>query len=304
MCKFEEMKEFTIVIPTFNNAENCIRLIERLLDTLPKAHIVVIDDGSEQLEWKKLVEHNFIRPIKRLRLSKNFGQHSALMAGFTHVETEWLLTMDDDHEGLIEHIPLLFKAAEPNQATVIYGLFQVKRPWIRSILVGFYRLLSRCMGLNHGKGSGFRLLHKSIYSAISKNESGLNFIDERLRWYTNEILYVPIPGNYSSRYSRYNLRKLFDLGLNKALFSTDRPLKLMAKLGALMAFVNFIIALFILYKKVVHKIDVPGYTSLIVSILFSTGLLLFGLGLLAVYIRQILLNSNKVPMYQISEIRE
>jgi dolichol-phosphate mannosyltransferase len=78
----------------------------------------------------------------------------------------------------------------------------------------------------------------------------------------------------------------------------------MAVFGALMALVNLAIGSFFLYKKLIDKIEVPGFTSLIVSVLFSTGLLLFGLGILATYLRQILLRVNHAPMYHIQEILE
>jgi dolichol-phosphate mannosyltransferase len=78
----------------------------------------------------------------------------------------------------------------------------------------------------------------------------------------------------------------------------------MAVFGALMALVNLGIGTFFLYKKLIDKIEVPGFTSLIVSVLFSTGLLLFGVGILATYLRQILLRVNHAPTYHIQEVSE
>jgi hypothetical protein len=64
------------------------------------------------------------------------------------------------------------------------------------------------------------------------------------------------------------------------------------------------IGTFFLYKKLIDKIEVPGFTSLIVSVLFSTGILLFGLGILATYLRQILMRINQVPTFHVQEVAE
>jgi polyisoprenyl-phosphate glycosyltransferase len=108
----------------------------------------------------------------------------------------------------------------------------------------------------------------------------------------------------SASTSRYSLRDLFRLGFVKSIYATDFPLRLMASIGGFMALVNLVIGTFFLYKKWIDKIEVPGYTSLIVSILFSTGLILFGLGILATYLRQILLRINQAPTFHIQEISE
>jgi dolichol-phosphate mannosyltransferase len=78
----------------------------------------------------------------------------------------------------------------------------------------------------------------------------------------------------------------------------------MAAFGGLMALVNLGIGTFFLYKKLIDKIEVPGFTSLIVSVLFSTGILLFGLGILATYLRQILMRINQVPTFHVQEVAE
>jgi dolichol-phosphate mannosyltransferase len=160
------------------------------------------------------------------------------------------------------------------------------------------------VGVGHGKGSGFRLLRSDLVQALSKNAGGVQFLDERIRWFTDEIGFVSLDVKVESFKSRYSLGKLLSLSIGKSFYATDFPLRFMAVFGALMALVNLAIGSFFLYKKLIDKIEVPGFTSLIVSVLFSTGLLLFGLGILATYLRQILLRVNHAPMYHIQEILE
>lgn len=295
------MKGLSIVIPSYNNSDGLIALIEALQREYPEAQIVAVDDGSEPEHWMKLLAFSGSPKLQKIRLAKNFGQHAALLAGFSKCNTEWVLTMDDDHLELVDKIKALLPLCDKNKALVFYGLFSVQRNILRLSLAGIYRIISRMMGAGHGKGSGFRLIHQSIYIPLFSDSSNFTFIDERIRWYTNQIMFVDLNAKISPRKSRYRILDLIGIGLGKSFYATDFPLRLITFIGAFMALVNVLIGSFFLYKKLIDKIDVPGFTSLIVSILFSSGLLLFGIGILANYIRQLLLRVNNAPVFHIQE---
>lgn len=296
--------QVTVVIPTFNNACGAIEMVELLSKHFPAFQLVVVDDGSRIHHWEQLKAYPSLPRLKKIRLAKNFGQHAALFAGMGYVQTEYMLTMDDDHQELVAQIPQLLDMASREHRAMIYGVFNVKRTNLRLFLTMGYRAISSLVGNNHGKGSGFRLMHKELFGPIRLNQGGLQFLDERIRWYTNDIGFVSLPVSIAQYQSRYSLRNLLNLSLGKAIFATDFPLRFMAALGGLMALVNLGVGTFFLYKKMIDKIEVPGFTSLIVSILFSTGLLLFGLGILATYLRQILMRINQVPTFHIQEVCE
>ena len=296
------MEHITIVIPTLNNSNGVIAMLNALVAKYPSLNVIVVDDGSAADHWRNLTAYKGPGTIQKIRLAKNFGQHAALLAGFSRVKTQWCITMDDDHLELVDQIPTLVEAAQDNNNVVVYGLFKVKRSLLRHLLSTVYRIGSRVVGAGFGKGSGFRLLHTSIFDPLVNHSSDVQFIDERIRWYTNAISFVDIDKEITPFESRYSIGGLFKIGLGKAFYSTDFPLRFLAVVGATMAFINFVLGAFFLYKKYIHKIEVPGYTSLIVSILFSTGLLLFGIGILATYLRKVLLKMNHAPAFHIQEI--
>ncbi|MFM7595847.1 MAG: glycosyltransferase [Flavobacteriales bacterium] len=296
--------QVTVVIPTYNNVNGLIEMLEVLSSQFPAYQVVVVDDGSDVSHWERLKSFNTTSRVKKIRLAKNFGQHAALYAGMSKVNTPYLITMDDDHHNLVSYIPDLLAAATSGDHLVVYGLFDVRRSWFRSLLTFGYRMLSRLVGSGHGKGSGFRLIKKELVQAIEADAAGVQFLDERIRWFTNNIGFISIPVCIKSFQSRYSVRKLLSLSIGKSFYATDFPLRFMAVFGALMALVNLGIGSFFLYKKLIDKIEVPGFTSLIVSVLFSSGLLLFGLGILATYLRQILLRVNHAPAYHIQEFLE
>ena len=296
--------QVTVVIPTFNNAKGATDLVKLLALNFPSFHIIIVDDGSDASHWDQLKAFSQVPRLKKIRLAKNFGQHAALFAGMGYVHTDYMLTMDDDHQELVSHIPPLLDIASKDQRAMVYGLFNVKRTNLRLFLTMGYRAISSLVGANHGKGSGFRLMRKELFDPIRSSAVGVQFLDERIRWYTNDIGFVPLPVSIAPYQSRYSLRNLLNLSIGKAFYATDFPLRLMAALGGLMALVNLGIGTFFLYKKLIDKIEVPGFTSLIVSVLFSTGLLLFGLGILATYLRQILMRINHVPTFHVQEVIE
>jgi dolichol-phosphate mannosyltransferase len=296
--------QVTVVIPTYNNSVGAIELVNLLSTQYPAFQLIVIDDGSQVSHWEQLKAHTSTVKLKKIRLAKNFGQHAALYAGMGYVKTDYMLTMDDDHQELVAQIPRLLDAASREQRTMVYGMFDVNRAKLRSLLTMGYRVISSLVGANHGKGSGFRLMHKELFEPIRSSAGSVQFLDERIRWYTNDICFVPLNVTITPFKSRYSLRNLLNLSLGKAFYSTDFPLRFMAAFGGLMALVNLGIGTFFLYKKLIDKIEVPGFTSLIVSVLFSTGILLFGLGILATYLRQILMRINQVPTFHVQEVAE
>ena len=90
--------QVTVVIPTFNNSKGAIDLIQLLAVHFPAFHLIVVDDGSEATHWEQLKSFSSLPRLKKIRLAKNFGQHAALFAGMGYVHTDYMLTMDDDHQ--------------------------------------------------------------------------------------------------------------------------------------------------------------------------------------------------------------
>lgn len=292
---------YSVVIPTLNHFSGLQSLLYQLEQLSLDLEIIIIDDGSERHVWEQIKSLQSTYPLKKVRLARNFGQHAALHAGFTLANGAYLITLDDDHAEIVPTLPILIAANDTEPKLVYYGVFAVKRTFLRSVLTRLYRWVSGFMGQYHGKGSSVRLFHRTLYKSIAQENAQSLFVDERIRWYTDDLGFCDLNRTLTKNKSRYGLANLFALAAGKSFYATDVPLRWIARLGACIAFVNFIIGVFVLYKKYVNKIEVEGYTSLIVSILFSTGVLMFGLGVLAVYVRKILLKLNHSPAFLIQE---
>ena len=135
------------------------------------------------------------------------------------------------------------------------------------------------------------------------NHKQFIFIDELCLWYTKKLSFVNVEANKNFiEKKRYQVTDLVKLTSTIIMFSSTLPLKFVTNMGILLAGVNFLIGIIFLFKKFLLKIDVEGYTSLIVSILFSTGVIILCIGIIAQYISQALKALNNAPSYNEDEV--
>lgn len=300
--------QYSIVIPAFN-AANCIEKLYSELKTYFNSinetfEVIIVDDASKDNTWEVLKELKKNHSnIKAIRFSKNFGQHPATLCGFSFAKGDFVITMDDDLEVHPSEISKLIDAYNKSQCDVIYGEYRkLNQPFFRGILSDFYKMGSKIEGKNKGKGSSFRLIKADLALKLASSHRHFAFIDELLLWYTDKMYFIHVNANkdYIKR-KRYSLPGLFKLTGEVVMFSSTVPLRFVTRIGSTLAIVNFLIGLFYLLKKLLFKTPAPGFTSIIVSVLFSTGLIVLSIGVVAQYISKILKDVNNKPSYYISE---
>jgi glycosyltransferase involved in cell wall biosynthesis len=300
--------KYTIVVPVFNSGSGLFQLhqeITRALDSQIAYDIVYVDDYSQDESWRVLNDiknQDKNHKITLIRLSKNFGQHAATLCGFASASGDYILTMDDDLAVLPKEFKKLIKEREESGAQVVYGEYVQHESFGRKLFKFIYKTLARLEGGNKGRGSSFRLLEANLARKLAENHNHFVFIDEFLLWYTDKVSFVTVENHPSPiRKSRYRITRLIDTTGKVILYSTGIPLKFVTYIGFILAFVNSIIGSFFIYRHFIDKIAVKGYASLIVSVLFSTGIILFSIGIIAQYLRSILKNINNSPLYHIDE---
>ncbi len=301
--------EYSIVIPAYHAANSIEKLYEELKNYFSSAQktfeFIVVDDCSSDSTWevlKKIKQNN--KNVKIVRFAKNFGQHAATLCGFSFAKGKFVITMDDDIEIHPDQISKLISEQTKGNYDVVYGEYKkLNQPFFRGIFTKFYKFGSKMVeGKNKGKGSPFRLIKTELAQKLSETHRHFVFIDELLLWYTSNIAFTNVTPNPNYvRKGGYSLGSLFRITTNVVMFSSASPLKLVTNIGISLAAVNFMIGLFYLVKKFVFHASAKGYTSIIVSILFSTGLIVLSIGIVAQYIGKILHDVNKKPSYHISE---
>jgi len=306
---------YSVVIPTFNSASFIKETVDAIATSMNRSglrfEIIIVDDASNDDTWsvlEGLKENQSNHPIefgfKAVRLSKNFGQHKATMCGFARAEGDFVLTMDDDLEANPDAIPDLIQKQKEKDLDLVYAHYSnLKRGVIRTIFYTLFKLWAKMWeGKNRVNGSSFRLIKTSLAKKVIRNANSFAFMDELFLWNTEKIDFVDVKHQVGLRgSSNYSIGSLVRSSTELILFSSDLPLKFLKFLGLSVAGINFLIGSFYLIKKMMGKIGEPGYTSLIVSILFSTGLILFAIGIIGEYLNKVFKSIQNVPLYSVDQ---
>lgn len=299
--------EISIVIPVYNSAIILNELVERITKAVKQTHeIILVDDGSKDDSWNKIVKLKESYPrIKGIQLNKNYGQHNALLCGITSAIGNNIITMDDDLQHPPEEIPKLIGKHQETGAQIIYGIpHNKKHDKIRKAGSYFVRKSSKYFANNpNGEGSSFRLINTEIINHIKlHHNNNYIFIDEIIHWYTSDIALVDVEHHErKSGKSGYTFARLIRLYLSVFINYTANPLKLMIYGGVISSIIFFLIGVRFIFKKVM--IGAPlGYTSIIVSILFSTSLIMLCLGIIGKYIFNLHQQQSGKPLYGIRKI--
>lgn len=303
--------DYAVVIPVFENNGVLLDLAKGLEETfsqLDKSYqLILVDDSKSNQSWK-YVEQIYQQKKENtiaIRLSRNYGQHNATLCGFQYVNAPWVITMDDDLEIFPDQIPLLIEKQQETGADVVSGKFK------RNKGGAFFNLLNKIfvssgerVKRENSTKSSFRLICKRLTDRLMEFPHHFIFIDRVLMWYTQSIDFVEVDHFKSQKpISGYQKKGLFSLLANILFFFSSIPIKAMSYVAFVISFFTFIFGLFRVYAKVVNNVPL-GYTSIIVTILFSTSMILFALGIIGEYLRRIYSILNHQPAYEIKSILE
>lgn len=303
--------DISVVVPVYNGSAALEVLFQRVQATLTglgkSFQVIFTDDFSTDNSWETIREIKAAHPdnVTGIRLARNFGQHNATLCGIKHARGKLIVTLDDDLEFSPEDIALLIREQERTGYDLVYGVDpDRKESRMRKLFGGLYKRTARFLeGNEKCAGSSFRIMKASLAKAILEHGRNFSFIDEFVLWHTSLITNIPIKCQPSVRgKSRYSFLNLSLLTRELVYFSSVAPLRLVTLLGTLMVIVNFIAGSVIIFRKLFLSISVEGYASLIVAILFSSGLIIFSLGIIAEYISKILKIGYQQPSYKEAEI--
>ncbi|MBI3509102.1 MAG: glycosyltransferase family 2 protein [Bacteroidetes bacterium] len=299
----------SIVIPVYNSEETLNDLfseIDKTLSGKQNYELILVDDGSRDHSWEnilKLKEAN-AEKIKGIRLSKNFGQHNAIVCGFSFASGDAVLTMDDDLQHPPAEIPKLIQRFEETNSDVVYGIYESKQhSSMRNAGSSFVQKSSRIAVGNSGLGSSFRLMKKNIAEQIlSHRHQAQLFIDEILHWYTTKFSTVEVEHHpRKAGKSGYTFLKLTTMYFDVVINYTAVPLKIMTWVGLFSSIVTFVLGVRFIYLKLMFG-SKPGFTATIVTVLFATSLLMFCMGIIGQYLNKLYQLQNRRPAWSIDEV--
>lgn len=304
------LPKYSVVVPVYNSEETLEELYSRtsaVFEGLGASfEMVFVEDCGTDNSWQILKQLKVSHPdtITAIQLHRNYGQHNATVCGFSFARGELVITIDDDLQHPPEEIVKLIGKFEENGTDIVYGIFSKKQhSKLRNLASRSVKKTSRLLLKGTGKGSSFRLIRKELVGKILDHTIHFVFIDQLLLWHTNDFEFVEVEHHRRKvRKSGYTAKKLFMLTTDLTYFYTNIPLKIMVYGGLLMSFIFFLLGLRFILQKWLFNVTVPGYTSTIVTILFSTGIIVFSLGIIGGYLSRIYMVQSKKPPFTIKKV--
>ena len=297
----------SVIIPVYNGEKTIELLFSGILNAFEKhkdfkPEIIFVYDCGGDNSWeiiKKIVStHKNI--AQGIRLSRNFGQHNALICGFEVASGDFVVTIDEDLQQDPEDIFKLIEKQEEDDYDVVYGKFNtLNHSAFRNITSNILKKLLK-WGIPdlHPDYSAFRLIKRDIYQTLPKLENSYSFLDGYLTWITTHVSSTPVTHKYrQDGKSSYNLKRLIEHSINIFVTFSNLPIRILTFSSVIVFFATIIYSAIIVYQRFVGQISIPGYASLIITLGLGIGAILLGLGIVGEYIYRINLKTTKRPKY-------
>jgi glycosyltransferase involved in cell wall biosynthesis len=299
-----------VVVPGLNEERSIPALVERLqpvLEALGMAwEVIFVDDGSPDGTLAVARALNARDPrFKAVALSRNFGKEIAAAAGLSYARGDAAVLMDAD----LQHPPELireFVQRWRQGADMVYGK---RRDRDTDSLLHrisarlFYAAFGTLSGTELPDGAGdFRLLDRKAIDAMNRIGERVRFNKGLYAWMGFRTVGVPfsVPPRASGS-SRWRVRRLLHFALDGLASFSTIPLRVWSYLGLLISLFAFCYAIVILVKTLIYGIDVPGFPSLIISVMFFAGVQLISLGVLGEYIGRMYEEVKGRPLFLVAE---
>jgi polyisoprenyl-phosphate glycosyltransferase len=306
----------SIVIPIFNEEVTISTLHQRIVAAAPAwelpFEVILVDDGSTDRTLLLLRElHQADARFKYTSFSRNFGHQTAVSAGLHYATGDLVAVMDADLQDPPEELcRFIDKWREGYQ--VIYGIRTQRKENVlkRFAYHLFYRVLSWCSSIDIPLDSGdFCVMDRTVVDWLNAMPERNRFVRGLRSWVGYRQ--IGIPYERQRRFAgevKYTVRKLFRLAFDGMINFSYRPLQLTGVFGTLVCFLSFFgIVFYLVHRLLDRKIfglapqDVPGFTTLILAILFLGGVQLFTLGIFGEYLGRIFDEVKQRPLYIIKE---
>ena len=285
----------SVVIPVYNSERIIAETVARLLAVLEARavpfEIILVNDGSQDRSWEIVSRLTRERPeVLGIDLSRNYGQHNALLCGILACRHDVIVTLDDDLQHPPEEIPKLLAKLEEGY-DVVYGAAE-REPhgwWRRAGSRLTKRVLGCILGVEMGRGvSAFRAFRTSLREAFRDYRSPAVLIDVLLSWGTSRFTTIPV--THHPRHvgvSNYTVRRLVAHAVNLLTGFSTRPLRFASWVGFGSIVFGMLVLAWVIGNYLIRGTSQPGFPFLASIIAIFAGAQLFALGILGEYVGQV-----------------
>ncbi|MDP6908126.1 MAG: glycosyltransferase family 2 protein [Flavobacteriales bacterium] len=301
----------SVIIPVYNEEKNLETLHQRLelvFESLKtdEPEYLFVNDGSTDDSLKivkRLAQKD--KFVQYMDLSRNFGHQIAVTAGLDNCTGDRVIIIDSDLQDPPELIPQLLEKMEEGY-DVVYAKRKTRKgeSFLKKATAKlFYRTLDRITSVHIPLDTGdFRVVSKRVVDVLRQMPEREKFIRGQIAWMGFDQTYIQYDRDErNAGGSGYTWRKMLRFGLDGITSFSNFPLKMATISGFVVSFISFVLMLYALYSRFISKDYEPGWTSLILSVLFIGGIQLIAVGIIGEYIGRISNNVKDRPLYLIKE---
>ena len=303
------MINLSVVSPVYG-CEGCL---EELADRIHSAcgalgtvEIIFVDDASPDRSWDRIVEISSSRPwVWGLRLSRNFGQHSAISAGLQHARGEWVVVMDCDLQDVPEEIPRLLTKAHLDDLDVVFAQRISRRDSIPKRFSSnlFFGMLSWLTGVPHDASTAnFGAYSRKVVDAVNQMPERDRTFPLMVKWVGFRQGVLPVlHAERTVGKSSYSFKRMLKLATGIVLSYSEKPLRLVALAGLAFSTVALGMVVYSFWQWMQGAVQVAGFTSIMASVWLVGGATMFCLGVVGLYVGQVFRNAQGRPYFLVSE---
>ncbi len=306
------MSRISIIIPVYYNADTLMLLYKdmkaKILDELGDYEIVMVDDGSGDDSWEVM---NKIRDmdtnVKLVKLSRNFGEHAAILAGLANCSGDCAVTKQADLQEDSELIIRLYDKWKEGNKVVLAVREERDEPAIKKFFANLYYSIVRKVIDNKMPKGGFDcyLLDRQAIEVLLRLDERNSSLSLQVLWigFKSDNVYFHRKDREVGK-SRWTLSKKIKLVVDSMMSFSYFPIRFMSGFGVFMAILSFLWIIEVVIEYIVIGTPIQGWPSLMCLVLFSTGMILLMLGALGEYLWRTLDATRNRPVYIVDSVKE
>lgn len=306
--------KLSLVVPCYNEQDN----IEAFFDACSAAfshkvdsyEIVFVNDGSRDRTWEILKElHKKEDNVKVINFSRNFGKEAAMYAGLQKAAGEYIAIIDADLQQRPEIVCEMVEFLDNNNDYDSVAAYQINRQEGKVLSFckkSFYALINKVCEIDFkSNASDFRTFRRGVAEAILEMKEYFRFSKGIFSWVGFNTHYIPYEAEKrNAGETSWSFAKLFKYAIEGIVAFTTFPLKIATYCGSIFSVLSLVYMLVVIIQKIFWGIDLPGYPTLIVVILFVGGIQMLMLGIIGQYVSKIYIEGKRRPIYLIKEYLE
>ncbi|MGQ9847944.1 MAG: glycosyltransferase family 2 protein [Bacteroidales bacterium] len=304
--------DVSIVIPVYKCSESLSILYHRIISALNeleiKYEIIFVYDGGPFKDWEviaELAENN--SNVVGIELSRNFGQHKAITAGLHYSKGKWIVVMDCDLQDNPNDIVKLYQKAISEDVDIVFAKRKFRNDSFLKKLFSklFYKTLEYLSETNQDHTIGnFGIYNRKVIDAILSMGDSIRILPLMVRWVGFKSTSIDvIHEKRECGKTSYSIKKLIHLALDIILSFSDKLLRITVKVGLFISLLSVLFTIITIIRYFNGSISQLGYTSIIISIWFFSGLVIAILGMVGLYVGKTFEQTKDRPMYIIRSIK-